>query len=91
MARIAYLASDVVVSVVPSLATDSEFSEALRTLQKNNAPSVVAKERVEVSLDARENRDELSLKKPSSFLQSARIQTPSSQYSSPFARASLPA
>ncbi|KAF2129616.1 thiamine diphosphate-binding protein [Dothidotthia symphoricarpi CBS 119687] len=58
VARIAHLASDVVVSVVPSLATESEFSEALRTLQKDNAPSVVAKERVEV-LAVRQNADPL--------------------------------
>ncbi|CAO2654829.1 Nn.00g115620.m01.CDS01 [Neocucurbitaria sp. VM-36] len=58
VARIAYLASDVIVSVVPSLATDSEFSEPLRKLQKNNAPSVVAKTQPEV-LAVRQNADPL--------------------------------
>ncbi|KAF1846666.1 thiamine diphosphate-binding protein [Cucurbitaria berberidis CBS 394.84] len=58
VARIAYLASDVVVSVVPSLATDSEFSEPLRKLQKDNAPSVVAKTQPEV-LAVRQNADPL--------------------------------
>jgi sulfite reductase (NADPH) hemoprotein beta-component len=48
VARIAHLASDVIVSVVPSLATQSEFSETLRALQKNNATSVVAKTQPEV-------------------------------------------
>jgi sulfite reductase (NADPH) hemoprotein beta-component len=48
VARIAHLASDVIVSVVPSLATESEFSETLRALQKDNATSVVAKSQPEV-------------------------------------------
>jgi sulfite reductase (NADPH) hemoprotein beta-component len=38
------LASDVIVSVVPSLKEESEFSETLRSLQESNAPSVVAKQ-----------------------------------------------
>jgi sulfite reductase (NADPH) hemoprotein beta-component len=42
------LASDVIVSVVPSLKEDSEFSEALRSLQQSNAPSIVAKQQPEV-------------------------------------------
>ncbi|KAJ4368253.1 Sulfite reductase [NADPH] subunit beta [Neocucurbitaria cava] len=58
VARIAYLASDVIVSVVPSLATESEFSEPLRKLHKDNAPSVVAKTRPEV-LAVRQNADPL--------------------------------
>ena len=37
VARIAYLASDVVVSVQPSLATDSEFSNFFTTYQQNKA------------------------------------------------------
>lgn len=37
-----------IVSVVPSLKEDSEFSEALRSLQQSNAPSVVAKQQPEV-------------------------------------------
>jgi sulfite reductase (NADPH) hemoprotein beta-component len=48
VARIAHLASDVIVSVVPSLATESEFSATLRQLQKDNATSIVAKDQTEV-------------------------------------------
>jgi hypothetical protein len=51
VARIAHLASDVIVSVVPSLATDSEFSVPLQALQKDNAPSIVCKTQPEVSTD----------------------------------------
>ncbi|KAL2158683.1 hypothetical protein VTH06DRAFT_4165 [Thermothelomyces fergusii] len=42
-AAIAYLASDVVVSVQPSLASDSEFSGLLKQLAAKRAPSLVAK------------------------------------------------
>ncbi|CAK7225176.1 Sulfite reductase [NADPH] subunit beta [Sporothrix bragantina] len=42
VARIAYLASDVVVSVQPSLATDSEFSAHLKSLAQAKTPSIVA-------------------------------------------------
>lgn len=48
MARIAYLSSDVIISVQPSLATDSEFSGFLRSYSNNKAPSLVAKELPEV-------------------------------------------
>lgn len=58
MARIAHLASDVIVSVVPTLATESEFSETLHGLQKHNAPSVVAKGQPEV-ISVRQNADPL--------------------------------
>jgi sulfite reductase (NADPH) hemoprotein beta-component len=40
VARIAYLASDVVLSVQPSLQTDSQFSKALKALKERNAPSI---------------------------------------------------
>ncbi|KAK0744211.1 hypothetical protein B0T18DRAFT_392847 [Schizothecium vesticola] len=43
VARIAYLASDVVVSVQPSLASDSEFSSHLKRLVEHRAASLVAK------------------------------------------------
>ncbi|KAL2190540.1 sulphite reductase hemo protein, beta subunit [Thermothelomyces heterothallicus CBS 203.75] len=43
VAAIAYLASDVVVSVQPSLASDSEFSGLLKELAAKKAPSLVAK------------------------------------------------
>ena len=46
--RIAYLSSDVIISVQPSLATDSEFSGFLRSYSNNKAPSLVAKELPEV-------------------------------------------
>ncbi|KAL2145679.1 hypothetical protein VTI28DRAFT_6554 [Corynascus sepedonium] len=43
VAAIAYLASDVVVSVQPSLASDSEFSGYLKQLAAKKAPGLVAK------------------------------------------------
>ncbi|KAL2148610.1 hypothetical protein VTH82DRAFT_2164 [Thermothelomyces myriococcoides] len=43
VAAIAYLASDVVVSVQPSLASDSEFSGLLKQLTTKKTPSLVAK------------------------------------------------
>ncbi|KAL2022613.1 hypothetical protein VTK56DRAFT_4957 [Thermocarpiscus australiensis] len=43
VARIAYLASDVVVSVQPSLASDSAFSGHLKKLASRKEPSLVAK------------------------------------------------
>jgi sulfite reductase (NADPH) hemoprotein beta-component len=58
VARIAYLSSDVIVSVQPSLATDSEFSEFLRASQKNKAQSVVAKQQPEI-VSVRQNADPL--------------------------------
>jgi len=58
VARIAHLASDVIVSVVPSLTAESEFSESLRGLQKHNAPSVVCKTQPEI-LTVRQNADPL--------------------------------
>ncbi|KAF2866239.1 hypothetical protein BDV95DRAFT_505054 [Massariosphaeria phaeospora] len=58
VARIAYLASHVIVSVQPALATDSEFSETLHSLQKSKAPSVVAKEHPEI-VTVRQNADPL--------------------------------
>lgn len=42
VAAIAYLSSDVVVSVQPSLASDSEFSTHLKTLASQKQPSLVA-------------------------------------------------
>lgn len=44
VARIAYLASDVVISVQPVLAKDSEFSGHLRALQDEKAPVVLSRE-----------------------------------------------
>ncbi|PSN61892.1 sulfite reductase-like protein subunit beta [Corynespora cassiicola Philippines] len=58
VARIAYLASDVVVSVQPTLAEDSEFSPFLRSQQQTKAPSIVAKELPEV-VTVRQNADPL--------------------------------
>ncbi|VBB74085.1 Putative sulfite reductase [NADPH] subunit beta [Podospora comata] len=43
VARIAYLSSDVVISVQPSLASDSEFSSHLKQLAKQKEQSLVAK------------------------------------------------
>ncbi|GAB7356641.1 hypothetical protein MBLNU459_g7361t1 [Dothideomycetes sp. NU459] len=42
VARVAYLSSDVVVSVQPSLATDSEFSPHLQSYVENKASGLVA-------------------------------------------------
>lgn len=50
MARIAYLASDIVVSVQPALKDDSEFSKHLNSYRQSKAPGVVAKELPEVRL-----------------------------------------
>jgi hypothetical protein len=43
VARIAYVSSDVVISVQPSLDQDSEFSAHLRSFLDGKAPSLVAK------------------------------------------------
>ncbi|KAF2009911.1 thiamine diphosphate-binding protein [Aaosphaeria arxii CBS 175.79] len=58
VARIAYLSSDVVVSVQPTLASDSEFSAALRSLSQGKASGVVSKQQPEI-LTVRENADPL--------------------------------
>ncbi|KAF2188131.1 sulphite reductase hemo protein, beta subunit [Zopfia rhizophila CBS 207.26] len=58
VARIAYLSSDVIVSVQPSLASDSEFSKFLRSYQTSKAPSVVANDLPEI-LAVRHNADPL--------------------------------
>ncbi|KIW01927.1 sulfite reductase (NADPH) hemoprotein, beta-component [Verruconis gallopava] len=58
VARIAYLASDVVVSVQQSLASDSEFSPSLKALAANKTPGLVAKGLPEV-LSVRANTDPL--------------------------------
>jgi sulfite reductase (NADPH) hemoprotein beta-component len=49
VARIAYVASDVVLSVQPSLQADSLFSNTLHTLAKEDAPSVLLKGSPEVT------------------------------------------
>ncbi|KAL9601050.1 MAG: hypothetical protein Q9219_002759 [cf. Caloplaca sp. 3 TL-2023] len=48
VARIAYLSSDVVLSVQPALDTDSEFSRHLHSYSAARLPSLVAKEAPEV-------------------------------------------
>ena len=50
VARIAYLSSDAVISVQPSLAVDSEFSKFLYLYTKNGASAVVAQRVPEVCL-----------------------------------------
>jgi len=50
VARIAYLSSDVVVSVQPSLAADSEFSKFLNQYADNKASGVVSSNVPEVRL-----------------------------------------
>lgn len=51
MARVAYLASDVVLSVQPALQTDSVFSKSLKTLKANKTESVSTKGVPEVRMD----------------------------------------
>ncbi|KAL1969647.1 hypothetical protein VTN77DRAFT_8200 [Rasamsonia byssochlamydoides] len=58
VARIAYLASDVVLSVQPSLQTESQFSKTLKDLKERNASSVVSKSTPEVRA-VRYNEDPL--------------------------------
>ncbi|OCL14132.1 sulphite reductase hemo protein, beta subunit [Glonium stellatum] len=58
VARIAYLSSDVIISVQPSLATDSEFSSFLRSYSNNKAPGLIAKDLPEI-LPVRHNEDPL--------------------------------
>ncbi|KAH9810495.1 sulfite reductase [NADPH] subunit beta-like [Teratosphaeria destructans] len=58
VARIAYLASDVVVSVQPSLATDSEFSKFLRQYADNKASSLICQGVPEIH-SVRSNADPL--------------------------------
>ncbi|KAF2645560.1 thiamine diphosphate-binding protein [Massarina eburnea CBS 473.64] len=58
VARIAHLASDVIVSVQPSLGGSSEFSAPLRQLEQNKAPSIVAKQSPQV-IAIQENADPL--------------------------------
>ncbi|KIW21356.1 sulfite reductase (NADPH) hemoprotein, beta-component [Exophiala spinifera] len=58
VARIAYLASDVVLSVQPSLSTDSEFSHHLGRFAAANAKSFVSKTVPEI-IPVRQNADPL--------------------------------
>jgi hypothetical protein len=52
VARIAYLCSDVVVSVQPSLATDSDFSSHLRALVEKKTPGVLCRGVPEVNISS---------------------------------------
>ncbi|TKA69964.1 hypothetical protein B0A55_08481 [Friedmanniomyces simplex] len=58
IARIAYLSSDVIVSVQPSLSTDSEFSRFLHQYATNKASSLICKGVPEVQ-SVRHNADPL--------------------------------
>ncbi|KAF2451357.1 sulfite reductase hemo protein beta-component [Karstenula rhodostoma CBS 690.94] len=58
VARIAHLASHVVVSVQPTLATPSDFSDHLRKLETDKAQSIVAKQQPEI-VAVQENADPL--------------------------------
>lgn len=44
VARIAYICSDVIISVQPALGLDSEFSQQLHVLASRNTAGVVSKE-----------------------------------------------
>ncbi|KAI9930306.1 hypothetical protein ASPWEDRAFT_39142 [Aspergillus wentii DTO 134E9] len=58
VARVAYLASDVVLSVQPSLHTDSFFSKSLKSLKSSNARNVLPRGVTDV-LALRHNEDPL--------------------------------
>ncbi|KAK6384560.1 sulfite reductase (NADPH) hemoprotein, beta-component [Exophiala oligosperma] len=58
VARIAYIASDVVLSVQPSLSTDSEFSHHLSRFAANNAKNFISKTAPEI-IPVRQNADPL--------------------------------
>ncbi|KAJ5165894.1 hypothetical protein N7492_006190 [Penicillium capsulatum] len=58
VARIAYLASDLVLSVQPSLRTDSPFSKSLKTLKASNTKSALSRGTTEVQ-PVRYNEDPL--------------------------------
>ncbi|KAK7906119.1 Sulfite reductase [NADPH] subunit beta [Exophiala xenobiotica] len=58
VARIAYLASDVILSVQPSLSTDSEFSHHFARFTANQAKSFVSKALPEI-IPVRQNADPL--------------------------------
>ncbi|KAK4544985.1 hypothetical protein LTR36_003890 [Oleoguttula mirabilis] len=58
VARIAYLSSDVIISVQPSLSTDSEFSKFLHQYASNKASSLICKGTPEVQ-SVRHNADPL--------------------------------
>ncbi|KAL1587910.1 hypothetical protein WHR41_03133 [Cladosporium halotolerans] len=58
VARVAYLSSDVIISVQPSLATDSEFSKFLAQYATNKANSIVCETLPEI-LPIRHNADPL--------------------------------
>ncbi|MCJ1477640.1 hypothetical protein MMC13_006313 [Lambiella insularis] len=58
VARIAYLSSDIVISVQPSLSKDTEFSRHLQDLVAKKSPSIVARELPEVR-PIRHNTDPL--------------------------------
>ena len=51
MARVAYLTSDVVLSVQPALQTDSVFSKSLKALRANKTEAVSSKGVPEVRLN----------------------------------------
>lgn len=57
MARIAYVASDVVLSVQPALGVDSEFSAHLHRFAANKAPGLVGKNIPEVRPSAARTKD----------------------------------
>ncbi|KAK7955844.1 sulfite reductase (ferredoxin) [Apiospora aurea] len=59
VARIAYLSSDVIVSVQPSLAQDSAFSAHLKQYAERKDPSLVAKDQVTEVQAVRHNNDPL--------------------------------
>ncbi|KAG8628345.1 hypothetical protein KVT40_004218 [Elsinoe batatas] len=78
VARIAYLSSDVVVSVQPSLTNETEFSKFFETFKSNKASGVVAKDGAEI-VRVRHNADPLlSVFEPARAGKLVSVSTPSS-------------
>ncbi|KAJ5246414.1 Sulfite reductase subunit beta [Penicillium chermesinum] len=59
VARVAYLASDLVLSVQPALQTDSLFSKSLKDLKANKTPGVLSKGTTQQVQAVRANEDPL--------------------------------
>ncbi|TKX27676.1 sulfite reductase [NADPH] subunit beta [Elsinoe australis] len=78
VARVAYLSSDVIVSVQPSLTSETEFSQFYQTFKSNEASGIVAKEGAEI-VRVRHNADPLlSVFQPARAGKLVSVTTPSS-------------
>ncbi|PNS18852.1 Sulfite reductase [Sphaceloma murrayae] len=78
VARVAYLSSDVIVSVQPSLATETEFSHFYSKFESKNASGVVSKDGAQI-IRVRHNADPLlSVFQPARAGKLVSVSTPSS-------------